>query len=157
MTLIALQYHHITTCIPNPLTWFAHFHSPAWVSKVGTYVTFFTELFLPMWLVAYPSRFTRIFVGTVSIFFQLGIQATGNLIFFIDLLFEETMPTSTCLPLCCACLSLMTPFFRVSCQIGPFLPSYYIATPANCQKTQVLVHTKYSPSSTFVCFWHLQP
>lgn len=75
----AMLYHFETTCLPNPLSWFAH-NAPDFMLRALTGFTFFVELFVP-WLIVL-GRSWRMFAGLAFILTMLGIAATGNYTFF---------------------------------------------------------------------------
>lgn len=75
----ALYVHYETTCLPNPLSWYAH-HLPKWFLRTQTGLTFFVELFLP-WLIFLGQRWrTLAALGFIGL--QMGIAATGNYTYF---------------------------------------------------------------------------
>lgn len=75
----AMYVHYETTCLPNPLSWYAH-HAPTWLLRAQTGMTFFVELFLP-WLIFLGQRWRNLAaLGFIAL--QIGIAATGNYTYF---------------------------------------------------------------------------
>eukprot|EP01104_Vermistella_antarctica_P014541 TRINITY_DN45_c0_g1_i1.p1 TRINITY_DN45_c0_g1~~TRINITY_DN45_c0_g1_i1.p1 ORF type:complete len:684 (+),score=142.85 TRINITY_DN45_c0_g1_i1:46-2097(+) len=87
----AMKVHYLTTCIPNPLSWFAH-HLPAWFHEAEVFATIFVELLLPIFTV-FGGRKARAIGFFSFVALQVVIATTGNYTFF------NLLSAALCIPL----------------------------------------------------------
>jgi hypothetical protein len=74
--MTCLDYHYETQPMPNPLSWFLHW-SPEWTHRAGVWFNHFAELIVPFaYFLPQP---TASIAAVITIAFQLGIFASGNL------------------------------------------------------------------------------
>lgn len=76
--LTCLNYHYETQPIPNPLSWFFHWH-PIWFHKLGVLYNHFEELVVPFFFFA-PQPYAAI-AGLFTLFFHFMLAVSGNFAF----------------------------------------------------------------------------
>jgi hypothetical protein len=76
--LTCLDYHFLTQPIPNPLSPFFHF-LPGWAHKVMVAFNHLVEVVCPFFV--FGPRPARLVAGSLMVFFQLTLIASGNLSF----------------------------------------------------------------------------
>ena len=78
----ALEYHYETQPLPPWPAWYMH-QLPAWAHRISLAFMWLAELVVPFAFLG-PTSWRRIRLGAaaVTIFFQLGLIATGNYTFF---------------------------------------------------------------------------